>query len=221
MQTSLDFRSWGGPRPGAGRKPSGPRAGIPHRPRAPFAAGHPLHVTARLRAGLPSLRRHRTYRVLEPVLAAGSERFGFRLVEYSVQTNHLHLIVEAKDRRALARGMQGLLVRVARALNRRWQRRGSVFADRYHDRVLRTPREVRNALAYVLNNARRHGVRLAHGAVDPFSTGGAFGGWRRRVARLVRHLPGAHSWLLAIGWKRHGPLDVDAVPGRGCRPSRE
>ena len=213
VQTSLDFRSWGGPRPGAGRKPRGARAGVPHRPRAPLASRHPLHVTVRLRAGLPSLRRRGAYRVLEPALVARSQRFGFRLVEYSVQTNHVHMLVEAKDRRALARGMQGLLVRLARALNRCWGRCGSVFADRYHDRVLRTPREVRHALAYVLGNARRHGVSVPPGRPDAFSSGEAFHGWRDCLARAVRRLPSPRTWLLALGWRRHGSIPVDEVPG--------
>lgn len=80
--------------------------------------------------------------MLRTAFAAGSERFGFRLRQYSVQSDHRHLVVEGKDRRALSRGMQGLLIRIAKGLNRLWGRRGTVFADRYHDRILRTPREV-------------------------------------------------------------------------------
>ena len=90
----------------------------------------------------------------------GCERFGFRLVEYSVQNDHLHLIAEAEDQRCLSRGMQGLLIRIAKALNRLWERRGQVFRDRYHCRVLRTWWQVRNALRYVLNDALRHGLKL-------------------------------------------------------------
>ncbi|HKO91462.1 MAG TPA: hypothetical protein VJU61_09940, partial [Polyangiaceae bacterium] len=73
-----------------------------------------------------------------------------RIVHYSIQSNHVHLLVEADDRRALTAGLRGLFVRIAGALNRLWQRRGGVFADRFHERELRTPREVRNSLLYVL-----------------------------------------------------------------------
>jgi REP element-mobilizing transposase RayT len=192
---------------------------VSHAARAPLASRFPAHVTLRLIDGLPSLRRKPIYRVLRRAFTAGSERFGFRLVQYSVQTNHLHLLVEARDRRALVRGMQGLAIRVAKALNRLWERGGRVFADRYHDRILRTPREVRNALAYVLHNARRHGARFL--GVDPFSSGAWFDGWRESGPATCH--PGtppsaaaARTWLLAVGWRRHGLLSVDEIPG----PSR-
>ncbi len=138
-QELFEFKSWGGARKGAGRKRKGERAHVSHRTREKLASRFPLHVTTRLRAGLPSLRRVRERRVLERAFAAGSDRFGFRLTEYSIQSNHVHLLVEAKDRNALTRGMQGLSIRVAKALNKLWGRKGKVFADRYHDRILRTP----------------------------------------------------------------------------------
>ncbi len=154
---------------------------VPHRPRAEFRQRFPLHVTLRLRAGLPSLRRVAPYRVLCRSLGRGCEKVGFRVVEYSVQTNHVHLVVEGADRSCIARGMQGLCVRIARGLNRLWGRRGSVFADRYHDVVLRTPRQVRHALLYVLQNCRRHGVSFA--GADPYSSGPWFDGWVRAAGR--------------------------------------
>ena len=117
-----------------------------------------MQVTVRVGAGLPSLRHRRLRSTVFRAFEAGAERFGFRLVHFSVQSNHLHLVVEANDRRALTRGMQGLAIRVAKAINRRLARRGRVFADRYHARALRSPREVRHALRYVLLNAQRHGV---------------------------------------------------------------
>jgi REP element-mobilizing transposase RayT len=213
-QRVLVFRSWGGARRGAGRKPNGLRAGVAHTTRAILAERHPVHITSRLRAGLPSLRRDDERRVLERALAAGAERFGFRLVHHSIQSNHVHLLAEARDRRALWRGMQGLHVRVARALNRLWSRRGTVFADRYHARALRTPREVRAALVYVLNNARKHGIHLA--STDPFSSGPWFDGWRTRVRGTRRARPGVapRSWLLRAGWRRRGLLDVRESPRR-------
>ena len=216
-QFELEFKSWGGPRPGAGRQPKGERSGAPHAPRAPLASRHPVHVTVRLCKGLPSLRRKQPYLALLRCFCAGRERFGFRLIEYSVQSNHLHLIAEAKDRRALSRGMQGLLVRIARALNRLWARCGRVFADRYHDRILRTPREVRNALAYVLHNARRHGIFGP--TPDPYSSGRWFDGWRARFERMIagieRPVARARTWLLTIGWRRHRRIGLEEVPGRG------
>ena len=135
----------------------------------------------RLKQGLPSLRRLRAFGVVRAALAQSAQRFGFRINQYSVQSNHLHLIVEAEDRRALSRGMQGLSIRLAKALNRVWERRGSVLAERYHDVILRSPRQVRNALAYVLNNSRKHGIHCVEPEPDPYSSGG-----RRGAGGLVK-----------------------------------
>lgn len=220
-QHELDFRARGGARRGAGRKPATRLRRAPHRSRSPHAACHPLHVTVRLRNGLPSLRERPVRTAVVDALADGSERFGFRLNQFSLQTNHLHLIAEAEDQQALSRGMQGLLVRVARALNRLWKRRGSVFSDRFHARSLRTPREVRSALLYVLANARHHGMRIL--GIDPYSSGAWFDGWKQRLAAASRSpCVRATTWLLCEGWRRHGGIGVEESPriGRSGRPSR-
>ena len=190
-----------------------------HAARAPLAARYPVHITVRLKRGLPPLRRRPEYRGLLESFQAGCNRFGFRLIHYVVLGNHLHFIVEAADRSSLSRGVQGLLVRVARGLNRLWCRKGSVFADRYHDHILRTPTEVRNALGYVLRNARRHGVRV-RALLDPYSSSRWFDGWRQRPAgreTLDSDSPiiAAKTWLLRLGWRKRGliPLDFDpALP---------
>ena len=217
VQGELFARTWGGARKGAGRKRRAPRELVAHRERDTFRAGCPVHVTLRLAEGLPSLRKHATYSVLLAALGGGCERFGMRLVHWSVLGNHMHLIVEACDRHALARGMQGLGVRLARALNRCWGRTGRVLADRYHGHVLRSPREVRNALAYVLENARKHRIEIA--GADPCSSGPWFDGWlggeRGGCADIERPtwLRAARSWLLAHGWRRLGLLELGAQPG--------
>src|SRR5258707_1456793 len=174
-QPSFAFKGRGGARPGAGRKPKGARAGIPHRSRAAHAASHPVQATTRLKAGLPSLRHARELVVLRRAIDAASARPEFRVVHHSIQSNHLHLIVEATDRQALSMGMRALFVRIARALNRLWKRAGAVFADRFHERALRTPTEVRNSLVYVLQNARKHGISAS--GPDAYSSGPWFDGW--------------------------------------------
>jgi hypothetical protein len=173
-QQELTFRTWGGKRKGAGRKPKGERPGVPHVARPALPRRFPVHVTLRIERGVWNLRSGRCYRVIERAFLAGRDRFGFRLNHYSVQGNHLHLIVEAEDARALARGVKGLSIRIAMGLNRLMLRRGRVFADRWHQHVLRTPTEVRRALAYVLHNYRKHaaeqGRTLSPGWRDPFSS---------------------------------------------------
>jgi len=167
------------------------------------------------------LRSRREYAALRAAFHAGCDRGGFRLVHYAVLNDHLHFVVEASDRLALSRGLQGLLIRVAKALNKLWQRHGRVFADRYHDHVLKTPREVRNALRYVLANARKHAAEgrevSVPQAIDTFSSAPWFDGFRetvtvRGIEAMPRPVTDAHTWMLTIGWRRHGLLSVHDLP---------
>jgi len=136
------------------------------------------HVVLRIRDGLPWLRTPKTWRVLERAFRAGKSKPGFRLIEFSVQQNHLHLIVEADHRRKLARGMQGLMIRIAKALNRFWRRRiGHVFADRYFALAIVKRTQLWRTLRYVLNNARKHGAWSQPDQPDPYSSGRWFLRW--------------------------------------------
>ncbi len=124
----LRVRTWGGRRAGAGRRPE-PRPRVPHVRRPPHRAAHPVHVTLRAVPGLPSFRGPRLFPAVQHAIRLASHE-GFALVEFSVQSNHLHLLVEARDRAALSSGMRGLAIRLARTINRTLARRGSVWADR-------------------------------------------------------------------------------------------
>src|ERR1700730_3251002 len=145
----------GGPRKGSGRKPKGLRALVSHKTRPTFEKTAAVLVTLRVATHVWNLRS-RCFRVIEASLANARERFGFRVIEFSVLGNHLHLLVEADSDVSLARGMQGMEVRIAKALNRLMERRGRVFADHYHSRLLRSPTELMNAIAYVLGNHAHH-----------------------------------------------------------------
>lgn len=215
IQTELELRSHGGRRVGAGRKPTGSKAGVPHRVRPSVSSAHPQHVTVRLHRDLPNLRVRRTAKTIRAALQAGADRHGLRVQHWSIQRDHVHLIVEAHGRTALSRGMQGLKIRLAKALNRVWNRTGGVFSDRYHAHALKTPREVRNALLYVLNNFRKHHPRRRYpkGWMDPLSTAAEFDGWSKARGAEVPARP-ARSWLLRVGWRRGGLLDPDRVPSR-------
>jgi hypothetical protein len=111
--------------------------------------------------------------------------------------------------------MIGLSVRIAKGLNNLWGRSGRVFADRFHARILETPRAVRTALVYVLQNARKHGVWRAS-APDVYSSARCFDGWRggleNRADSRQRLLERARTWLLSIGWRRHGLIDPLELP---------
>jgi REP element-mobilizing transposase RayT len=230
QQAELVFRTHGGRRAGAGRRPKGQRAGVSHLRRPEHQRRYPLHVTVKLLPIARTLRTKKLVQAARGALAAGCNRFGFRLVEFSVEHDHYHFIAEAEDRRALSRGMQGLTIRIAKALNRALTRAGRVFADRYHARALRSPREIREAVAYVLRNEAKHAFQrgdvLPAGWVDPFSSGPHFTGWkplqphRQERARTPESwamgppaTTPARTWLLQTGWRRHGLLERDAIPG--------
>ena len=210
----------GGARPGAGRKRAPGSRELPHVARPKLDPRKPLHVTVRLRAGLPSLREQALLDRLRRAITNGKARFGARVVHYSVQRDHVHLIMEAHDRAALSRAMRGLGVRVARGLNGLLGCAGRVIGDRYHARALGTPREVRNALRYVLLNFRRHGRA---GAFDRASSGAAFDGWSHGDPRaalgdevvdaIERSVSPPTLWLSKVGWRIHGRIDPTVRPG--------
>jgi len=159
-QTAFKFRMWGGKRKGAGRPRKdgvvGARPGVRHVTREVLAERFPVHVTWRMDKQVWNLRTRRCFGVMKRAMYAGALKGGFRLVHYAVMGNHVHLMVEAPNRVRLSRGMQGLGIRIARALNRVMGRSGRVVADRYHAHILRTPSEVRRARSYLLTNARHH-----------------------------------------------------------------
>ena len=150
----------------------------------------------------------------------GKDRGDFRVCQFSVQRDHIHMLCEANNARALSRGMQGLCIRVAKRLNSVLQRKGAVFADRYHAVILKTPRQVRHALAYVLNNFRRHNEVLGDvpaSLTDDRSSADWFDGFRNRPAcsELDHDAPvaGPRTWLLRVGWRRHRLINTSEVPG--------
>ncbi|TMA19892.1 MAG: hypothetical protein E6J84_03315 [Deltaproteobacteria bacterium] len=190
-QQELPLPQWGGARAGAGRKRKGARRNVPHRTRSGFTRGA-LHVTVRLRKEVWNLRTHRCFRALRYAFERGCARFGFRLIDFSVQGSHIHFIVEAPDQLALTRAMKGLEVRMARALNRVMQRRGAAFADRYHAHLLRTPTEARHARNTLLRCPRCREASRPNGAAE-FGTRN-----RRPEAMSAQSSRPVCSWRAAI-----------------------
>ena len=222
----------GGKRAGAGRKRQGGARGK-HRTRPFHDPRLPVHVVLRVTGEVGRLRRRRAYQAMRWALLCVVGRHDFRVVHLSIQGNHIHLLCEADDRKALANGVRGLCISAARRLNLAvtvesgTRRRGQVFSDRYHATTIRHPRQARHALAYVLNNWRRHRDDRAAlagrpAAVDPYSSAVWFAGWRERGGmpfawpKGYQPLPVARpqTWLLAEGWKRGGaPPSLWQVPG--------
>jgi REP-associated tyrosine transposase len=211
-----------------GRPPGkGKKRGVPHRARPHHERGEPVHVTMRVVRELPSLREWRVAEAIELAIGKGHKE-GFRVIHYSIQPDHLHLVVEAEGRRTLMRGIQGLAIRMAKYVNARLGREGRVFQERYHARALGSPLEVRRCLAYVLLNFRKH-VQRAVGA-DPLSSGRWFDGWSTavRVGEADRPREDARppvrralTWLATKGWRRHGLVSPNERPATAeVRPSR-
>lgn len=224
MQLELGFDGKKRRRPGAGR----PRKAVgrsPHEKRPELAARVPVHVSLRVVKEVGRMRCRAGYGAVRRGIGAVIGREGFRIVHASIQSNHVHLIVEAADKRELANGLRAFMIATARRINGAVGRRGCVFGTRYHATQLRTPRQVRAALAYVMNNWRHHGEDRRGEAqrralVDPYSTGILFDGWRDAPARFVvpegyEPLPvsGARTWLLTVGWRRHAGVGLRDVPG--------
>ena len=207
--------TWGGRRAGAGRKPAPGRRRVRHRRRAVHDGRCPAHVTLRARGDLPSLRRDDVFGAVRAALVKGS-RERFRIIHFSVQRDHIHLLLEPDGHIRLRRGVQGLAIRIAKAINRVLCRHGRIWADRYHARAPTTPREVRHALVYVLQNWRKHlpGVR----GLDPRSSAAWFTGWRVATTAPSERTPiiAPRTWLASVGWRRHGLLGLEESP----RPSR-
>ncbi len=187
----------------------------------------------RVRREVRTLRTKKRFQAIRRVFVAVLELEcnDFRIIDWSLQGDHIHLVTEASDQPSLARGMKGLAVRLARAINRISGRRGTVFAERYYSRVLCTPREVRHARAYVMLNARRHTREASDAAggkwVDEYSSWAWFDGWRdlpekwlhkaRAGPEALAPVANAKTWLLRIGWKRHGLIRLTENPGGAGR----
>jgi REP element-mobilizing transposase RayT len=228
VQRSFKFRTWGGKRAGAGRKQVNERKSQPHRTRPPVRPNEAVHVSMRVAPELSRLRRRDGYHAVRKAMQVVLPRTDFRIVHASIQANHVHLLAEAESKDALARGVQAFQISAARKLNqaesaRRGRvRRGPVFPDRYHAEVISTPRQARHALAYVMNNWRRHKEDRAPHArqwiLDPYSSAISFKGWTERSwdpPASYDPLPvcAPQTWLLREGWKRAGPIGVFTVPG--------
>jgi REP element-mobilizing transposase RayT len=237
-QSVLPFpNTWGGRRKGAGRKPQAGRGRMPHSIRPEHRRAEPVHVT--LRSAFRPLRSQFVFPTIRIVLRESNRRWlgRFQVVHFSVQYDHLHLIVEASDRKALLGGVRGLSVRLARRVNQLVSRRGRLIADRWHGRALATPRAVRRVLVYVLGNFRKH-ERATTLDIDPFSSAPDFDGFveldgktfRNVAARIEPQpardppLPGSTdpreaspaaspgTWLLRSGWARDGKISIHEGP---------
>lgn len=211
--------TWGGKRRGAGRPRYTKRVHHVKRPRIPRNAV--VHVVLRMRDEVPSLRSARYLRALRETMRESSDRGGFRVVHYSVRRDHVNLIVEADDRAALAAGMKSMSTRVARAAHRVFAIDGSVLAGRYHLRLLRTPEEVREALAFVLLEPRARGT----GRADPRSSAAWLDGWvaghRPPRPSRPREVAAPRNPLLASRWRRLGLLDPrESAPAVSTHPGR-
>jgi REP element-mobilizing transposase RayT len=221
-QGRLSFpNGWGGKRKGAGRPAR--RSTANHSKRPAHHRWQPVHVTLRAVRPLPSLRKQSIFAALRRTFPQ-TARSWFRLLHFSVQEDHVHLLVEADDRPSLSRGMAGLAIRMARAANRVLQRKGSIWSCRYHSRALTTPREVRNAIVYVIFNLRKH-VSLSRG-LDVCSSARWLEGWETPStgppfdeveAPPVRR---PETWLAQTGWKRHGLIRCREAPKAKRAPFR-
>jgi putative transposase len=226
-QMRLDFRKRRkdgklAKRPGRKPPPKGMRV-VAHRVRPEVDARHPVHVTLKVAAEVGRLRKRKVYQAVRRALRGCLARVDYRVVHISIQDTHLHVLVEAEDKRALARGMQGFTISAAKWINRAMGRaRGTVFPRRYHATYISTPTQARNEIAYILNNWLKHRANRGRPwRIDPYSSAWQFDGWAtpHGYAAPKEPLPvaAAQSWLLREGWARApgGKIRLDEVPRSG------
>jgi REP element-mobilizing transposase RayT len=195
---------WGGSRPGSGRKRTAFGQNVEHRARPPHRAEIPLHVTVSSLRG--NLRTREVLALLRfQVKRVRDEAGDFRIVHYSLRADHIHLIVEAKDERALSSGMLGMLSALARAINKLHGTSGKVWKQRYHVRKLKTPFAVRQALVQVLRNA-------ATGGEDSFSSSSTFDGFAGKMPKKDYSVASARTPLLRVSWRKHGLIRANERP---------
>jgi REP element-mobilizing transposase RayT len=227
------WKKRGGKRRGAGRPPKGARAGSPHRERPVLHARYPVHVTLRVIGAVGNLRRRCVYQAVREATLTTARREDFRIVHLSIQRTHIHLLVEADDKAALAVGMKGFQISAAKHLNAAIskdkpgpRRRGAVFPDRYHAQIITSPRQARHTLMYCLNNFRKHQedprAPMSGWTIDWFSSAVMFPGWVEygdepflwrgpaTYDPLVVYQP--RTWLLRAGWKQAGEISCREVP---------
>lgn len=212
---------WGGKRRGSGRKNLSRQVNHMKRVRVDFRK--PLHLTLKIRDSKWNLRCG-GIAVAFKKSSEGARKFGFRLLHYSILRDHLHLIVEAGDNESLGRGMRSFGARLGKAIRRIIGGRGPVFRGRYHLDVITNPTQMRNTLAYVLQNFAKHARLLEH--VDAFSSARYFSDWKKLFgpgrgpvlqeleeesrqtgfkspnSKLPPYLSPPRSWLAREGWMR-------------------
>src|SRR5919112_1502049 len=219
-----------GPAP---QQPKGPRAGSPHKKRPFLHARYPVHVVLRVVRAVGNLRRRCVYRAIREATLTTARRENFRIIHLTIQRTHVHLLVEADDKAALASGMQGFQISAAKHLNAAIskatggpRRRGAVFPDRYHAQIITSPRQARHALSYVVNNGRKHEEdrheKTRTWSIDWFSSAAMFPDWLEYGEQpfLMRGPPTydplfvfrPRTWLLREGWKKCGTISRYAVP---------
>lgn len=227
--TFSGVNGWGGRRRGAGRPNKSGR--VSHERRETVDYKKPLHLTLKVSAKKWDLRCEDVSAAFKNG-AAGAQKFGLRILHYSILRDHIHLIVEAKDNHSLAQGMRSFGSRLGIALRKIFGGSGPVFKGRYHLSVIKSPSQMKNSLAYVLQNFAKHSQLLKH--VDQFSSAAYFNDWSalfgptagpilldlnvsqrqlapERLAQIPNYLCQPKSWLAREGWLRASPQN-----GRGC-----
>lgn len=230
MPTPKAKNTHGGKRRGAGRKPTNGSRERGHHAREDIDPRHPLHVVLRVRDDVGRLRSAPVFASVRRAIERAADSGSLRIVHFSVQGNHLHLLVEAASKAALTAGMRELAKWLAAAINASLGRSGKVFAGRYHATTIATPTQARNALAYVLNNWRKHdederSPETYFAPLDPYSSAVMFDGWKEQGrVELPTYLEpcrvqAPRTWLLAVGWRKaRRAISMFATPGLDERP---
>ena len=159
LKLNLYQGSWGGRRPGSGRKRLHSK-GVAHRTREKVNHRLPLHINFKFKT---HIKNKFCLKLLKRAIM-NARSHGLKVIHFSLQSNHIHLLIESESNEILTRGMRSLTVTFAKGLSR-----GRVQLERYHLHVLKSVKEARNAALYVLFNQQKH-EKGTYSKVDGYSS---------------------------------------------------
>lgn len=151
---------------GAGRKAIHDK-GIRHIERELITKETVLHLTLKIKKEKSSLKNKFILKTLQNSIKK-ARLLGLKVLQYTLEYDHVHLLVEASNNISLGKGMQSLGISFSKGINKIKGQKGSVFKTRYHFRKLKTPQEIKNALSYILGNGIKH--KEAFSILSPYNS---------------------------------------------------
>lgn len=151
---------------GAGR-PAIHDRGIRHIARDKVTKHTSLHLTIKIERLKAGLRNKDVLKQLHDSIKK-ARKIGLRVIHYTLEFDHVHLLVEVDSNQQLAKGMQSFGISFSKGINKIKAQVGKVFKTRYHFRKLKSPNEIKNVIFYILGNSLKH--KKDFSILSPYNT---------------------------------------------------